>query len=201
MIFTIVIIVVTVLVSLAAFNNGAIINKLILYPGYMNNNPKEYYRFLTSGFIHADLNHLFFNMFTMFAFGRMTEEIIGNGNLYLVMYLSAIIISSLPAYFKNRNNSYYRALGASGGVSAVLFFVIYYLPWSGIRIMFIPINIPAIIFGGLYIAYCVYMSKRGNDNIGHDAHLLGSLYGLVFALILDPSHGLYFVNALMHPTF
>ena len=196
--FTIIIIVITVLVSLAAFNDANLINKLILYPRIMNGDPKEYYRFLTSGFIHGDFNHLLFNMFTLYSFGRVVEEFMGSGQMFLLLYLSGIIISSLPAFFKNRNNSQYRALGASGGVSSILFFSIYFAPWSKIGIMFLP-GIPAILFGVLYIIYCIYMSKRGNDNIGHDAHLMGALYGLLFALILDPTHGQLFMQAIFHP--
>ena len=199
MTFTIIIIVVTALVSIAAFSNHDLINKLILWPRVMYNSPIEYYRFLTSGFVHADWNHLLFNMFTLYSFGQAVEYFIGSGQMFLLLYLSGIIISSLPAFFKHRNNSYYRALGASGGVSSVLFFAIYFAPWSRIGILFIPIGIPAIIFGGLYLVYCVYMSKRGNDNIGHDAHLLGSLYGVFFAVVLDPTHGLSFINNILNP--
>ena len=112
---------------------------------------------------------------------------------------SGIIISSLPSFIKNRNNSHYRSLGASGGVSSVLFLMIYYSPWSGIGIMFIPIHIPSIVFGVLYIAYEYYMSKRGGTNINHDAHLWGAIYGLFFAFCIDETHGANFIDQMMHP--
>ena len=121
--------------------------------------------------------------------------------MFVLLYLSAIVISSLPSFVKNRNNSYYRSLGASGGVAAILFFTIYYSPWSLIRILFIPIGIPSIIFGGLYLAYEAYMSKRGAGNVNHDAHFIGSIYGLLFALVVDPSHGMSFINAIMSPHY
>ncbi len=207
MVFTLIIIVTTVLVSLAAFNDANLRSRLILYPRIMNG-PSEYYRLLTSGFIHADWNHLIFNMITMFFFGRIVEEsILGDfygragGLIYLILYVSGIVMSSVPSVIKHRNDSTYAALGASGGVSSILFFVIYFFPWSKISMYFIPIGIPAIIYGVLYTLYSLYMSKRGNDNIGHDAHLGGALYGFVFALIVDPTHGQMFLYQILHPVF
>lgn len=206
-VFTLIIIVTTVLVSLAAFNDANLRSRLILYPRIMNG-PSEYYRLLTSGFIHADWNHLIFNMITMFFFGRIVEEsILGDfygragGLIYLILYVSGIVMSSVPSVIKHRNDSTYAALGASGGVSSILFFVIYFFPWSKISMYFIPIGIPAIIYGVLYTLYSLYMSKRGNDNIGHDAHLGGALYGFVFALIVDPTHGQMFLYQILHPVF
>jgi membrane associated rhomboid family serine protease len=196
MTFTIIIVAITVILSIAAFNNETIINKLILWPRQMDN-PQEYYRLLTSGFIHADWNHLLFNMITLFYMGRWAEYILGAG--FLTLYLTGIIIASLPSFLKNRNNSYYRSLGASGGVAAVLFFFIYSSPWSRISMMFIPIGIPSIIFGVLYLLFEAYMAKKGGGNVNHDAHIWGSVYGLFFALLSDPTHGLGFINALMSP--
>src|SRR4051812_7339928 len=110
---TLIIIAVTALISVIAFKNIILYNKLILWPRYMDS-PAEYYRLLTSGFIHADWTHLIFNMFTLYWFGTSIEGIftgIGVGALYPVMYLSAIIVSSLPSFLKNRNNPSYRSLG------------------------------------------------------------------------------------------
>ena len=196
--YTIILILITVGISIAGFNNESIINKLILWPRYMDS-PKEYYRLLTSGFIHADWNHLIFNMFTLFFFGRAVEGMMEIGLQLPMLYLSGIIIASLPSFLKNRNNSYYRSLGASGGVASILFFTIYYSPWSRINMMFIPIGIPSILFGVLYLVYEAYMAKRGAGNVNHDAHFWGSVYGLLFAFMIDHSHGVDFVNTLMHP--
>ena len=202
--YTILILIITVAISIAGFSNEQIINKLILWPRKMDN-PAEYYRLLTSGFIHNDWNHLIFNMITFYFIAPSVEflmAIIGKpSEMFVLLYLSAIVISSLPSFVKNRNNSYYRSLGASGGVAAILFFTIYYSPWSLIRILFIPIGIPSIIFGGLYLAYEAYMSKRGAGNVNHDAHFIGSIYGLLFALVVDPSHGMSFINAIMSPHY
>lgn len=196
--YTVIIIIVTALISFAAFSNEEITNKLILWPRYMKS-PAEYYRFLTSGFIHADIAHLGFNMFTLYFCGESMElimSIVASKWLFIVLYLSAIIISSIPSYIKHRHNSYFRSLGASGGVAAVLFATIYYSPWSMIYVYFI--KMPSILFAFIYLGYSVYMSRRGGDNINHDAHLWGSIYGFVFAFLVDPSHGATFINAITH---
>ena len=199
--FTLIIVAITVIVSIAAFSNVDLLNKLILWPRQMNS-PAEYYRFITSGFIHADWNHLFFNMFALYFFGENIENGLGiSGALFLAIYISGIVLSSIPSFVKNRNNSYYRSLGASGGVSTIVFMTIYFFPWSKISLMFIPIGIPAILFAVLYLIYSVVMSKRGVGNVNHDVHIWGSIYGLIIAAIVDPSHGISFIDQLMHPYF
>ena len=206
MVITLLLIVITVAISLAALNNAQLLHKLIMFP-YGMKTPSEYYRMLTSGFIHEDYNHLFFNMFSMYFFGRNAENIFGqlDGSIgsiyYLVLYLTAIVISSLPAFIKHKNNRYYRSLGASGGVSAIMFFVIYFFPWSKIQFFFVPMGIPAILYALLYSIYSAYMSKKGNDNIGHDAHLGGAAYGFLFAFLVDPTHGRMFLDEITHPSF
>lgn len=199
--FTLVIIIVTALVSFAAFNNDDLRNKLILWPRRMDN-PAEYYRFITSGFIHSDMTHLFFNMFTLYFFGRNAEywfNVIGRPALYPLLYLVAIVAASIPSYLKHKNNPYYSALGASGGVSAILFCTVYIAPWTTIYVWFIPI--PAIIAGVLYLVYSAYMAKQERDNIGHDAHFWGAVFGFVFTFIFDPTHGRFFLEQLMQPQF
>ncbi len=207
MAYTLIIVIITVLTSLAAFNDTGLRSKLIMYPRIMSA-PSEYYRLLTSGFIHSDWPHLFFNMYALYGFGRIAEEsILGDffgrmsGLIYVFFYLSGIILASVPNFFKHRDNAGFASLGASGGVSAVVFFVIYFFPWSKVGIIFIPIGIPAIIFAALYTLYTIYMSKRGGDNIDHEAHMGGAIYGLVFALLVDPTHGQMFLYQILHPVF
>jgi len=198
--FTIIIIVVTVLVSMAAFSNDEVYNRLILWPKIMDK-PVQYYRLLTSGFIHADWGHLFFNMLTLFFFGRIVEEAfseISSPLLFIVLYLTGIVVASLPSFIKNRNNSFYRSLGASGGVAAVLFASVYFSPWDKIYLYFIPIGIPSIIFSVLYLAYSAYMERKGGDNINHNAHFWGAIFGFSFAFAFDPTHGHIFLNQLMN---
>jgi membrane associated rhomboid family serine protease len=201
--FTLIVIIITAIVSIIAFNNSELMSKLILWPRVMDN-PAEYYRLISSGFIHADWPHLFFNMFTLYFFGENIEVIFAYFDaryLFILLYLTGIVVASLPSFLKNRNNNNYRSLGASGGVSAVLFATIYYLPWSKISMMFIPIGIPAILFGALYIAYSAYMQKAGRDNVNHNAHLWGSIYGFAFASVFDLMHGGNALPNLLHPQF
>lgn len=200
--YTLIIIAITVLVSLAAFNNTNLYNKLILWPNAMHNNPVEYHRLLSSGFIHADYMHLFFNMFTLYFFGTFVETIfieMGQHYLFLVLYLAGIVVADLPSFLKNRNNGHYRSLGASGGVAAVLFSFVYFAPWEVIRIWFIPI--PSIIAAIAYVVYSAYMSKNGRTNINHDAHLWGAVFGFIFTLAVDPTHGQIFLQQVMRPHF
>jgi membrane associated rhomboid family serine protease len=199
--YTLIFIIVTVGASLWAFNDQNIYNKLILYPYVMKDYPKESYRLLSSGLIHADYMHLFFNMFALYSFGNQVEMmfgVIGKPLAYPALYILAIIASSIPDLIKHKNHSYYRSLGASGGVSAVLFSSVYFVPWSGIMIFPIPFSIPAIAFAGLYLIYCVYMSKKGGDNINHSAHFWGAVFGLVFTFLFDPSHGRGFIEQIMN---
>lgn len=200
--FTIILIILTVLISYSAFNNYTLFNNLILWPKRMTE-PKEYYRLITSGFIHADYMHLIFNMMALYFFGRVVEIYYSmsgiNILLFLVLYLLGIVVASLPSFVKNMNNSYYRSLGASGGVAAVLFSFVYFSPWQIIYVWFIPI--PGIIAAVGYLVYSAYMSKKGVDNVNHDAHFYGAVFGFLFTLIVAPDHGSNFMLQLMHPQF
>ncbi len=189
---TTIIIIITCIISIMAFNNKDMFSKLLLNPYSVYHN-KEYFRLLTHGFIHADWVHLFVNMLVFYSFGRIVEfnfhelEKIGylhNPNLWFVfMYLSAIIVSSLTTFLNHKDNYHYNSVGASGGVSAVLFCSIFFSPLSRISLYAI-LPIPGIIFGPLYLAYCYYMSKRNADNINHDAHFIGAIYGFLFPLLI-----------------
>jgi len=200
--FTLIIVVIISLVSLAGFNNEDLRSKLLLWPKRMDG-PGEYYRFLTCGFVHSDYMHLIFNMLALYSFGEAVEMYFGMLQLpvYLfpVLFLSGIVASSIPSYMRHKNNAYYRSLGASGGVSAVVFAAIYFAPWNKIILFVFPI--PGIILAITYVIYSAYMDKKGNDNIGHDAHLWGAVYGFLFTLVFEPSHGKLFIDALMHPSF
>ncbi len=200
--YTLIIVVLTVLISLAAFNNEETYHKLILWPRKMDQ-PAEYYRLLTSGFIHADYMHLAFNMLALFLFGRIVEiQFAFSGipvMLFPVLYLSGIVAASLPSFARHRNDPYYRSLGASGGVAAVLFSFVYFAPWEIIRVWFVPI--PGIIAAVAYLAYSAYMSRQKRDNVNHDAHFWGAVFGFVFTLLFAPDHGAGFLDQLMHPYF
>jgi len=191
---TLILIILTVLLSFSAFNNQKLYGDLILYPPAVNRG--QYYRFLTSGFIHADMQHLLFNMLTLYFFGQGIESILTTyvGKwAFLTLYLGAIVVSDIPSYLKNKNNSHYASLGASGGVSAIVFAYIIFAPWAWFA--FPPV--PAILFGIGYMWYSIYMGKKGTDNVNHDAHLWGALFGIAFIFIMMPDQVLGFIQRLM----
>ncbi len=204
---TTILIAINVIVSFIGFNDKNFLSKTIMWPYYVKRN-KEVYRLITSGFLHADMIHLFFNMFTLYFFGRNLEYILQAGALggtatYLGLYFGALIISDLPCFIKYKDAYQYRSLGASGAVSAVVFGTILFSPWDSIY-LYGAIKISAALYAVLFIAYCIYMGKKGNDNINHDAHLWGALFGLVFTIavvgIIRPDLFEVIVEALKHPS-
>lgn len=197
MIVTYIIVALTCIISLIAFKDPNTQSKLMLYPFVMRN-PKEAYRLISSGFVHADTAHLAFNMISFFFIGSILEEQVLTTQQFVLLYLSGIVIANLPAYYKQMHNPQYAALGASGGVAAVLFAFIYIAPWEKIYLFF-ALPIPAILFAIAYLIYSYVMGKKGDTSIGHDAHFFGAVYGLIFMLIIDPSHGQYFLQKLLHP--
>ncbi|SDK83954.1 Membrane associated serine protease, rhomboid family [Catalinimonas alkaloidigena] len=183
---TLIVIIITVVTSLLAWNNANLFERWMFTP-YLIRTRNQYDRFLTSGFIHNDWGHLLFNMITLYFFGTAVEQYFRSPLLFLVLYLVGIVVSSLPTYAKHKNHSHYHSLGASGGVSAILFSAILFDPIRGLYLFFIPIPIPGFIFGILYLFYSAYRAKQANDNINHDAHLYGALFGVAFTLVLFPS--------------
>ncbi|MCC9165355.1 rhomboid family intramembrane serine protease [Pontibacter harenae] len=188
---TIILIIITVGISWYAWQNADIMHKWIFQP-YAVQRDNSWYRFITSGFLHADFTHLLFNMLTLFFFGdavEMTFSMIFGPTtgilLYLLVYLGGIIVADIPTYIKHRNNPVYRALGASGGVSSVVFASILFYPTNNICLYFL-LCLPGFILGVLYIMYSYYQDKRMGDNVNHSAHLVGALYGFVLSLILVP---------------
>ncbi len=194
-----IVVAVTVIVSLLAFQNRDIMNQLIFHP-FTIKREKQYYRFLTSGFIHADIGHLFFNMFALYFFGSVIDAelwaFIGRW-FFLLLYITGIIISSIPTYRKNVNNSYYLSLGASGGVSSVIFATILISPKSPIYLYFFR-DMDAYLFGILYLAGSYYLTKRPEygGNINHSAHLWGAIWGLILPIAFKPAIFNHFINVM-----
>ena len=187
---TILIIIITAIISYVSQNRQDIMQKLIMHP-YTVSREKQYYRLLTSGFIHSGLIHFFFNMLALYFFGPWIENIFkelhpgSGGLLYIVFYLSAIVVSDLTSLRKHKDNPGYFSLGASGAVSAIVFSWIMFFPTRTIYVYFIPM--PGFILGVLYLIYSFYQSKNPNSHINHDAHLWVAVYGVIFTTILYPS--------------
>lgn len=196
--FTLGFIALTALVSWQCFERPGLLDRLLLWPPAVQRG--QYDRLFTYGLVHADFGHLLFNMITLFFFGRLIEDFLANRFglwAFPFFYISAVLVSVLPGYFRHARDSSYRTLGASGAVSAVLFAFILLAPWNLIFVFFLPV--PAVIYGGLYIAYSIYMDRRGGDRINHSAHLWGAVYGLVFMLIAEPRLLGHFLSQLLNP--
>ena len=187
----------TAISSFMAFSNRMLFEKLLFNASciYEKN---EWYRFFTHGLIHADFGHLLLNMFVLYSFGTALESyyfgpLFGTNAsfVFALLYVTALPISSMYSYFKNKYNAAYNAVGASGAVAAIVFSAILISPISTLWVWFIPVK--AFIFGVLYLVYSWYMDKKGNDSVGHSAHFWGAIYGLVFTVVLKPFLALNFI--------
>ncbi len=198
---TYIIIFITAVVSVAGMNNKELFSKL-KFNAYDVKHSNHWYRFFTYGFLHADYFHLFINMLVFFSFGEVVETYFkvyfpGKETLYyLLLYVGGLLLSIIPAFGKHKNDVFYNAVGASGAVSAVIFSSIILYPTGKIFLFLLPLPIPAPVFGILYVIYEAYMSKRGKDNIGHDAHLWGAVFGVVFTLGLKPGLATIFLQQI-----
>jgi len=188
---TIIIILITVIVSVLAFYKRELFHKLEFTP-YLIKHNNEWYRFFTYGLLHANWGHLLINMFVLWSFGETVEYFMKYYFqekailFFLMLYIGGILFSVLFDFGKHKDNGYYHAVGASGAVASIVFASIFYHPMGKIYFYFIPIGIPSFVFGLLYLVYSVYMARRGGDNIGHNAHFWGAIFGFVFVLLLKP---------------
>jgi membrane associated rhomboid family serine protease len=177
-----VIFVITLATSLLAFSNPNIYGNFILNP-YSVSRGQRVYTIITSGLIHKDWNHLFFNMLSYYFFAFMLEGMLGHWQ-FGVLYFLSLILSDLPSIQKHKEDIWYNSLGASGAISAVVFSYIMFSPRTEMSLLFLPIPMPAWVFGGLYLVYCHFASKHARDNVNHDAHLYGALSGVVITFAL-----------------
>ena len=196
---TIILVALTVYISWRAFESTSLLDKFIFYP-YAVKQRGDYYRFITSGFVHADWMHLIFNMLALYSFGQTVElyyrQYFGQwgGLFYVALYFGSLIMSDVYAYWKYQDRPHYRSLGASGAVSGVVLSFILFEPWATMLVFFIPIK--AVIGGVLYLGYSYYASLKTNDNIAHEAHLFGGLFGLSFTGLINPAIIRHFLNEL-----
>jgi membrane associated rhomboid family serine protease len=206
---TFVLIGITVLISIAAFNSNELHGKLLFNP-YITLQRKEWYRLLSHGFVHADFWHLFMNMFVLYFFGRNIEmyfnylESIDYMHFpaiwFTLFYLMGIVVATLPTLYKHKDDAYYNSVGASGAVSAVLFCSIFFEPYRMVYFYGI-IGVPGILFGILYLVYSQYMSKRNMDNINHDAHFAGAVFGFIFPLFINYKLIFHFLEQITNFSF
>lgn len=185
---TITIIIVTSLISYQAFRDYNIADKLIFQPAAVRDG--QWYRLFTYGLLHADFTHLIFNMFTFYLFGRSIEgyfkAFLGftPGSIaFILLYVGGLIFSILPTYIKQKDNYYYKGLGASGAVSAVVFAYILINPMNFMGILFIPIMLPAFLFGFIFIYISMYLDKKQVGGINHSAHVTGGLFGVILTAV------------------
>jgi membrane associated rhomboid family serine protease len=193
---------ITVLISFSVENKPDQKEKMLFVPNLIKHNG-EYHRMISSVFIHADLNHLVFNMISLYFLGNFFEQQmvqtygvqLGSLN-FILLYLLGGIASEIYPFIRHQDDPYYRSLGASGAVSAVIFAAIFWNPTMNLYLFFIPVPIPAFIFGPIYLAFEYFAMKRGTTNIAHDAHIGGALFGIFFVLLLNPNKGLEFFQAI-----
>jgi membrane associated rhomboid family serine protease len=177
--------VVTIAASLAGlYGNRRIIDRSLFRP-YEFLRKKQYASVISSGFVHADLPHLIFNMMTFYFFAFPLEKQIGSVR-FAALYLLGLVVSDVGTFLKHRDDPQYASLGASGAISAVLFAAIVYFPWMELFIIPIPLPIPAPLFAVAYVGYSWWSARQARGRVNHDAHLGGALFGLLFVLLTDP---------------
>lgn len=184
----------TILTSIYAFNNSHIFGKLMLHPHSVSKG-KNLYQLISSGFIHKDWGHLFFNMLSFYFFAFSLEKIIGHWQ-FALLYVISLILSDLPTVAKHKNDYWYSSLGASGAVCAVVFSFILFYPFTSLMIFPIPLPIPAVLYGFLFLAYSSYAARKSNDGINHDAHFYGAIAGVTITIVLYPQVVEHFVSSI-----
>ena len=185
-----IIFVITIVTSLLAFYNTELYGKFMLHP-YSVSRGQKLYTLITSGLIHRDWMHLLMNMLSYYFFAFQLERIFVSASSwghiqFGMLYLVSLVLSDMGSIVKHKEHFWYNSLGASGAICAVLFSYILFFPLTTLMIMPIPVPIPAVLYGILFLAYCVYASKNAQDSINHEAHFLGAIAGLLITIILYP---------------
>ncbi|QFZ53410.1 rhomboid family intramembrane serine protease [Oceanihabitans sp. IOP_32] len=189
---TIIIIAANVIISFKGFGDYGFFEKYKFNVGAIKSGEKI--RMFSSGFLHVDTTHLFFNMFSLYIFAEVVIRHVDRFNFVLI-YLGSLLLGNLLSLYFHKNEHHYSAVGASGAVSGVIYSAILLQPGMSLYMVFIPIPIPAYIFGIGYLLYSIYGMKNRIGNIGHDAHFGGAVGGYIITLILSP--WLFNTNLLM----
>lgn len=196
---TLIITAATAIVSVIGFSNQKLVDDLIFTPPAISNR-NQWYRFLSCALVHADIPHLVFNMIAFYSFGEAVESsfsgLFGTYGpaMYIALYVVSQFLCLVPTYLKNKDNYYYRSLGASGAVSAVIFAGILLFPLTKIYLFFIPIGIPGFIFGFIYLGVSAYLERKGGSNVNHSAHLFGALAGIILLLIFGYAFNFHIIG-------
>lgn len=180
-----IILLVIIIVSVIGLSSPKVIERSLLRP-YQVAHGTGYAGLLTSGFVHADVGHMVFNLITFYSFAFKLEPVMGSLK-FVLLYFSALLVGGLGTCFKHRNDPNYASLGASGAILGVLFASIVYFPRQSLYILPLPVPIPAPLFAVGYLAYSWYSSRKNRGHINHDAHIFGALAGLAFVLVTDPT--------------
>jgi membrane associated rhomboid family serine protease len=195
------VIIITALISIYAFFNTAFFDRM-KFNAYAIRHHGQGWRFFTYGLIHADWVHLFINMFVLYSFGKAVIDAyhyyfdVKGYMFYLLLYIGGIVFSVLFDYGKHKNDAHYNAVGASGAVSAVLFASILVYPTGSVYLFPIPFPLPSVVFGVIYLVYSAVMARRASDNIGHNAHFWGAVFGIIFTIALKPILAVSFWNQI-----
>jgi membrane associated rhomboid family serine protease len=188
------------LVTYVAWQKPELHSKLMLNP-YSVVQEGQYYRLITSGFVHNSMIHLGLNMLTLYFLGQAIEFFFSQefgsagGALYVLFFLSAIVVANVPTTMKYKESPHYNSLGASGGVSALLLAFILKDPLVDLN-LYLIIPVPGYLLGVGFVLYSIVMSKKSVDHINHDAHLFGALYGMIFIMALRPDTMNKFLEAI-----
>lgn len=212
-----IILIITVIISLVALNNQQLLNRYMFIP-YDVKHHKKFGRYVSHLFIHADIGHLAFNMFSLYFLGEflltvgpgmmtksgvpideglMSKYGLINGQIhFVILYFAGGIAATIIPFIRHQDNMHYKSLGASGAVSAVVFAAIFWNPNVELQLLFIPIPIKAWLFGLIYLGIEYYMDRRGGGRIAHDAHIGGALFGVLYVLIINIDKGKEFIQAI-----
>ncbi len=190
----------TVITSIYAFSNPTVYGKFMLHP-YSISRGERLYSLVTSGLIHKDWMHLIFNMISYFFFAFQLEKTLVSLSSWghvqcAVLYIISIVLSDITSIIKHKDHFWFNSLGASGAVCAVVFSYILFYPLNKMIIFPIPIPIPAVLYGFLFLGYCWYAARDSRDAINHDAHFYGALTGILITIIFHPDVAGYFIRQL-----
>ncbi|MCG2589379.1 rhomboid family intramembrane serine protease [Rhodohalobacter sulfatireducens] len=183
---TIILIGITCVISLIALYGNEKIYELGMLRPYRTVRKNSWYEVISSGFLHGSLAHLLVNMFVLFFFGSVMEQVLGVYH-FLALYISGLAVSSIPSFLFHRDNPSYATLGASGAVEAVLFSYIFVFPTEKLILLLLPIPIPAWLFGAAFLAYSIYEGQKGSMKINHEAHIAGAIWGILYLLFFVPN--------------